>query len=83
MANVHRRSNHLNRIRINGEWFFEDVDLRNEILHAFKGLLCANNTWHLTFDAMSFERRDPTEATRLESSFIEEEVLAAFKGVMW
>ena len=45
MANAHRRRNHLKRIIINGEWFYEETALRNEVSKALKGLISANEAW--------------------------------------
>ena len=77
MANAHKRRNHLKRIRINGEWFNDENDLRNEVLKAFQGLLSTDNAWHPNSNALSFDSLDPSEAARLESPFTKEEIFVA------
>ena len=72
MANAHRRRNHLKRISINGEWFSNENDLRNEVSKAFQGVLSIDNAWHPSSNALSFDSLDPSEAARLESPFTEE-----------
>ena len=39
MASAHRRNNSLERIKINGEWFLEEQEIREGIANAFKNSL--------------------------------------------
>ena len=83
MANAHRRKNRIRRIRINGVWFTEDQEMKEEILRAFENLLTDSGGWKLDSNNLSFERIDQEEAKDLEKPFTEKEIfkaLADFKG---
>ena len=45
MATVHRRSNSLDRIKINGKWLSEEQEVREGVVNAFQQLLSENLEW--------------------------------------
>ena len=80
MANGHRMRNCLKKIRINGSWFEDETAIKRGIVESFQGLLFGPGGWRSSLLGLSFKqiRGGGREmVTRLEDSFIEEEVFAA------
>ena len=69
MANAHKRNNQLGRICINGDWFIEGQEMKEEILRAFKNLLTDPRGWRPVSNNLSFDRIDPVEAKRVGKTF--------------
>ena len=45
MANAHRRGNQITKMRINGVWITEEIELKQGIVEAFKSLLSETEEW--------------------------------------
>ena len=81
VANSHLRKNALVKIKIkiNGEWFSGEQEIREGVSNAFKLLLTENLEWRANINGLLFEALDPTEARSLEAPFGEEEIFCALK----
>ena len=73
MVNSHKRRNTINRIRIGGEWFEGEGEVRTGIVNAFKGL-SDSGVWRTSPEGLDFSRLDVLATSKLEKSFTAEEV---------
>ena len=80
MANAHRRRNQLTRVKVNGRWFTEESEIKEEVSRAFQGLLADPGDWKPSLDGFNFERLDELDVEELEKPFSEEEVFGALSG---
>ena len=80
MANAHRRRNQLTRVKVNGRWFTEESEIKEEVSRAFQGLLADPSDWKPSLDGFNFERLDELDVEELEKPFSEEEVFGALSG---
>ena len=81
MANAHRRSNCLRRIRINGKMIEKEVDIKVGLIDAFKNLLLAPSEWCPSLPDLSFNEIGIEDSSKLEEVFSEEEIWAAISGL--
>ena len=77
MANLHKRRNAINKIKINAIWLTYDNVIQKGIVDAFKGLLSEPGGWHSAFPNIPLEVIRTEDAGSLEVRFSEEEVFAA------
>ena len=56
MVNAHRRRNSLTRIKINGSWLTEEIDIKERMVQAFQTLLFDSEDWRPNIDVVLFER---------------------------
>ena len=77
MANVHRRNNSLDRIKINWVWMTEDQEVREGIVNAFQHLLSEEQGWRADIEGLHLNRLNSREAEVLELPFTEEEIYSA------
>ena len=56
MVNAHRRRNSLTRIKINGSWLTEEIDIKERVVQAFQTLLFDSEDWRPSIDVVLFER---------------------------
>ena len=80
MTNSHKRRNIIERIWIGGEWLEGEGEVRTGIVNAFKGLLSDPGVWIAWIaspEGLDFSRLDDLATTKLEKSFIEDEVHSA------
>ncbi|RVW80404.1 hypothetical protein CK203_042300 [Vitis vinifera] len=77
MASAHRRNNFMERIKINGEWFLEEQEIREGIANAFKELLSEDTEWKADIGSLQFDQISQEEAEILERPFTEEEIHGA------
>ncbi|RVX11525.1 hypothetical protein CK203_015983 [Vitis vinifera] len=71
---AHRRNNFMERIKINGEWFLEEQEIREGIANAFKELLSEDTGWKADIGSLQFDQISQEEAEILERPFTEEEI---------
>ena len=81
MANLHRRRNAINKVKINGSWLNEDIAIQNGIVDEFKGQLSEPRGWRPAFPIISLEELGIEDAGSLEVRFFEEEVSTAIAGL--
>ena len=77
MANVHRRNNSLDRIKINGVWMTEEQEVREGIVNAFQHLLSEEPGWRADIKGLHLNRLNSREAEVLELPFTEEKIHSA------
>ena len=77
MANSHLRKNTIARIRINGDWISDEIELRKGIIDACQAWLSNDLAWRAEIDGLPFATLSPEEAGNLEMPFREEEILTA------
>ena len=77
MANSHLRKNTIARIRINGDWISDEIELRKGIADACQAWLSNDLAWRAEIDGLPFATLSPEEAGNLEMPFREEEILTA------
>ena len=77
MANVHRRNNSLDRVKINGEWLSEKQEVREGIANAFQQSLSEDRGWEADIGRIQLDRISQQEAENLELSFSKNEVHSA------
>ncbi|KAJ9687798.1 hypothetical protein PVL29_013843 [Vitis rotundifolia] len=77
MASAHRRNNSLERIKINGEWFLEEQEIREGIANAFKNFLSEDTGWKADIGRLQLDQISHQEAENLERPFTEDEIHAA------
>ncbi|KAJ9678521.1 hypothetical protein PVL29_020644 [Vitis rotundifolia] len=77
MASAHHRNNSLERIKINGEWFLEEQEIREGIANAFKNFLSEDTGWKADIGRLQLDLISHQEAENLERPFIEDEIHAA------
>ncbi|RVW82268.1 LINE-1 reverse transcriptase-like [Vitis vinifera] len=77
MTSVHRRNNFLERIKINGEWFLEEQEIREGIANAFKNLLSEDTGWKADIGSLQLDQISQQEAVILERPFTEDEIHVA------
>ena len=53
MANAHRRRNQLTRVKVNGRWFTEESEIKEEVSRAFQGLLADPGDWKPSLDGLN------------------------------
>ncbi|RVW96589.1 Transposon TX1 uncharacterized 149 kDa protein [Vitis vinifera] len=56
MANAHRRRNQMNRVKVNGRWYNEEREIKEEVCRVYQGLLADPGGWKPRIDALMFER---------------------------
>ena len=77
MANSHKKSNNIERIRIGGDWLEGDGEVRTGIVNAFKVLLSDPGSWRASPEGLDFSRLEVSAASKLEEPFTEAEIHAA------
>ena len=77
MASAHRRNNHLERIKINGEWLLEEQEIREGIASTFQSLLSEDMGWKADIGGLRLDQISQQEAETLERPFTEEEIYVA------
>ena len=77
MTSAHRRNNCMERIKINGEWFLEEQEIREGIANAFKELLSEDTGWKADIGSLQLDQISQEEAEILERPFTEEEIQGA------
>ena len=78
MANLHKRRNAINKIKINGSWLIEDNAIQKGIVDAFKGLLSESGGWRPTFSNIPLEALGTEDAGSLEVGFLRKKSLQPF-----
>ena len=56
MTNAYRRRNQMNRVKVNGRWYNEEREIKEEICRVYQGLLADPGGWKPRIDALMFER---------------------------
>ena len=70
----------MTKVKVNGRWFTEEIEIKEEVSRAFQGLLSDPDGWKPNIDGLNFERLD---VEGLEKPFSKEEVfgvLSSFCG---
>ena len=80
MANACRRRNQLTRVKVNGRWFTEENEIKEEVSRAFQGLLSDPGGWKPNIDGLIFERLEGLDVEGLEKPFLGEEVFGVLSG---
>ena len=81
MANSHKKSNTIERIRIGGDWLEGDEEVRTGIVNAFKVLLSDPGSWRASPEGLDFSRLEASSATKLEEPFTEAEIHTALLNI--
>ncbi|RVX09647.1 hypothetical protein CK203_012374 [Vitis vinifera] len=71
---AHRRNNCMEKIKINGEWFLEEQEIREGIANAFKEFLSEDTGWKADIGSLQIDQISQEEAEILERPFTEEEI---------
>ena len=77
MANLHRRRNSINSIRINGIHLVKEDEVKEGLVRAFQNLLSATTNWRLPFPEIHVNMIGGDHCAKLEEMFTEEEILGA------
>ena len=77
MANLHRRRNSINSIRINGIHLVKEDEVKEGLVRAFQNLLSAPTNWRLPFPEIHVNLIGGDHCAKLEEMFTEEEILGA------
>ncbi|RVX16394.1 LINE-1 reverse transcriptase-like [Vitis vinifera] len=77
MANAHRRTNSMDRIKINGVWRTEEQEVREGIVQNFQQLLTEEPSWRADIEGLHLPRLNTCEAEGLEVPFTMEEIHSA------
>ena len=82
IVNAHRRKNNVDKIRINGVWLSEEIEIKEGVVNAFRSLLSNPGDWCPPLSRLQCETLENLDAFALEVSFTkeEEEVLGALLG---
>ena len=80
MANVHRRRNNVDRIRINGVWHSEENGISEGIVNAFRSPLSNPGDWRPPLSGLQCEMLQNMDVGALEVSFTKEEVYGTLLG---
>ena len=83
MANLYRRRNAINKVKINGRWLTEDISIQKGIVDEFKGQLSEPGGWRPAFLNISLEELGIEDAGSLEVRFSKEEVSTTIVGSQW
>ena len=73
----------MTKVKVNGRWFTEEIEIKEEVSRAFQGLLSDPDGWKPNIDGLNFERLEELDVEGLEKPFSEEEVfgvLSSFCG---
>ncbi|RVX03364.1 putative ribonuclease H protein [Vitis vinifera] len=70
----------MNRVKVNGRWYNEERDIKEEVCRVYQGLLADPGGWKPKIDALMFERLEEGDVEGLEKPFTEEEVFKALSG---
>ena len=81
MANAHRRRNCFKSISINSKKLDKEADIKDKLVGAFQNLLSAPGDWSPSLPDFPFNEIGSEEATRLEESFLKEEIWTATSGL--
>ncbi|RVW86558.1 hypothetical protein CK203_045693 [Vitis vinifera] len=79
MTNTHRRRNQLTRVKVNGRWFTEESEIKEEVSRAFQGLLVDPGDWKLSIDGLVFERLEELDVEGLEKPFSRRRFLVRYQ----
>ena len=74
MANLYRRRNAINKVKINGRWLTKDIAIQKGIVDEFKGQLSEPGGWRSAFLNISLEELGIEDPGSLEVRFSKEEV---------
>ena len=77
MANVHRRNNSLDKIKINGVWLSKKQEVREGIVNAYQQMLSEDLGWKADIGRLQLDQISQQEAENLEIHFSEAEVHSA------
>ena len=77
MANSHFKKNTVARIKINGDWISDELELRERIADACRVGLFDDLAWRAEIDRLPFATLSPEEVGNLELPFREEEIFTA------
>ena len=71
----------MTKMRINGVWITEEIEMKQGIVEAFKSLLSETEEWRASIDGLSFQTINEEEAARLELPFTVDEVFTALNDL--
>ena len=74
MANSYFRKNSIARIKINGDWISDELELREGINDACQAGLFDDLAWRAEIDGLPFATLSPEEVGNLELPFREKEI---------
>ncbi|XP_059669248.1 uncharacterized protein LOC132314393 [Cornus florida] len=80
LANAHRRSNHIGRIRVDGEELWREEEVHNGVASFYQKLYTESLVWRPKLDGLHFEAISELDKDRIENPFTEEEVLKALSS---
>ena len=69
MANSHSRRNNFTKIRIGGECFTSQADIRSSVVNAYWELLSNLGVWRANLEGLNFNRLEEGEVANLEVPF--------------
>ncbi|KAJ9681633.1 hypothetical protein PVL29_017839 [Vitis rotundifolia] len=81
MANAHSRRNWLSKLKVDGCWHSEQINLKNSVVGAFQKLYSEEEGWRPSIEGLSLLSINRSEAERMEIPFTEEEVFAALSDL--
>ena len=77
MANSHLKKNTIARIKINGDWITDELELRKGIADACQAWLSDDLAWRVEIGGLPFATLSPEVVGILEMPFREEEIFTA------
>ena len=79
MANSNSRRNNFTKIRVGGECFSGQVDIRSSVVKAYRELLSNPRVWRANPKGLNFNWLEEGEAANLEVPFTKTEVKSALE----
>ena len=79
MENSYSRRNNFTKIRIGGDCFTNQADIKSGVVNAYRELLSNPEVWRASPEGLNFNRIEGDEAANLEVPFIETEVKSALE----
>ena len=62
----------MTKVKVNGRWFTEEIEIKEEVSRAFQGLLLDPGGWKPNIDGLNFERLEELDVEELEKPFLED-----------
>lgn len=81
MANARRRNFFLDKLRMDRELLTEEESINEGVVNDFSRILAKLREWRPSISGLQFDSLSSVESEALETSFLEEEVLAALSSL--
>ena len=75
VANSHRRSNHIQGIKVDGVLYEDEEEVRSKVVNFYQRLYIESDTWRPSMDGLEFASIEKDERLELERDFSKKEVV--------